>query len=86
MKRMCDASLDRPAGGYERLSGDEATKDSRATIVKTESAEEIRIERLEIEPLEKAIEMRHWGALARDARGLACRVSFISVLFHYESL
>lgn len=54
---MCDAAFDRPARGDERLGGDEASKNSRATVVRTESAEEIGIQPLQVEPLEKAVEM-----------------------------
>ena len=51
---MRDPPFDRPAGCNERLRGDEAAEDSRATVVWTESAEEIGVEPLQIEPLKKA--------------------------------
>jgi hypothetical protein len=48
------------------LRSHEAAKNSRTSIVGRESAEEIDIERFEIEPLEKTGELRHPGELARD--------------------
>ena len=54
---MCDAAVDRPARRDERLRSHEAAEDSRATIVGTEPAEEIGIEPLQIESLEKAMEV-----------------------------
>jgi hypothetical protein len=54
---MCDAALDRPARRDQRLRSNEAAENSRATVVRTESAKEIGIERLQIEALEKAVKV-----------------------------
>ena len=69
VQRMCGAAFDRPACRNERLRGHEAAENSRAAIVGAESTKEIGIERLQVEPLEKAVEVGHPGELARDLRG-----------------
>jgi hypothetical protein len=54
---MGDATLNRPARRDERLGGDEAAENPRAAIVGTESAKKIDVERLQVEPREKAFEI-----------------------------
>lgn len=54
---MGDAALDRAAGRDERLSRDQAAKDTWPAVVGTESAKEIAVEPLQIEPPEEAVEV-----------------------------
>jgi len=57
VQRMGGPAFDGPARCDQRLRGNEATEDPRSAIVGTESAKEIDIERLEVEPFEKAVEV-----------------------------
>ena len=54
---MGGTAFDRAAGRDERLRGNEAAEDSRATVVRAESAKEIDIEQLQVEALEKAVQV-----------------------------
>jgi hypothetical protein len=63
---VCDTAFHRPARRDERLGSDQAAKYPRPTVVGTESAEEIAIEKLQVESLEKAGEVGHPGELARQ--------------------
>lgn len=54
---MGDTAFDRPAGRDQGLSGDEATKDAWSAVVRAEPAEEIAVEPLQIQSLEKAAEV-----------------------------
>jgi hypothetical protein len=54
---MGDAALDGAAGRNQRLSGDQAAKDTRPPVAGTEPAKEIAVEPLQIEPPEEAVEV-----------------------------
>jgi hypothetical protein len=66
---MCNAPLDRSARRDERLRSDQAAENPRPTVVRTKSTEEVAIEKLQIEALEKAGEVGHPGELARQHLG-----------------
>ena len=57
VKRVSDSAFHRTTRSDQRLSRHEPAEDPRPSIVRAETPEEIDVERLEIEPVEKAAEL-----------------------------
>ena len=66
MERVRDPPLHRAACGDQRLGCHEAAEDAWPAVVRAEATKEIEVERLEIEPLEEAVEFGHVAELARQ--------------------
>lgn len=56
MERVRDPPVDRATRRDERLRRDEPPEDSGASVVRAEPAEEVDVEKLEIEPIQEAVE------------------------------
>jgi hypothetical protein len=56
VQRVGAASLDRPAGGDERLARDLAAEDALAALVGAPAAEQVHLELLEVEDVDELLE------------------------------